>query len=588
MSNAETKTKRANSWNKIKWAVMIVILLFAIVFVPARFLAVRYANQGTELYNQGRYDEAMAKYERALRFYPWLKAAREPLGESYNEKAQVEFARREYIRAERLYRKGLKLGFDAAGIHYDLAQVCWHLGKKDEALIQLEEHLKQNSRDRQALRLLREISEIIPEFSDAPLILGRGVIDLCVAADGRVYYADHFGNSLGFISKDSKEMNVLLTGLNGPLSVAAFGTDVYFTEAGSQDAKYRDGALCVLRTRTGKKETITGGLQYPARVFVDAAGAIYVLEAAGSQTSFGGRNRLLRFPPRSTSYDVVLSKIRDPESFVLDRSGNVYIGTIGTSSPGDTGELLVFRRGKRSPNTFLSNLPSVHDMAIDSQGNLYIAGVGDDESEQVAIVFVPEGRSYFVPIMRGFQAWCLALDPAGNVYYSTIRGPDSVRVLRRKGAPEPELAPTPPEALIQQVEDSLPDILQGLRGEDWQRRPYERRSLAGLLHRATVPILVGFFKDESLEVRLRAARVLGDIYAETDADVVAALVKALGNEECWRRWRAAAALGEIGAAAEDALPELRKLAEGDEDSDVRQAAHIAMKAIEKIPEKGQT
>lgn len=511
MSNAEIGTKRANSWNKITRALMIVILLFAVVFVPARFLAVKYANRGTELYNEGRYDEAMAQYERALKFYPWLKAAREPLGESYNQRGRVELARREYVKAERLYRKALKLGFEASGIHHDLAQVCRHLGKKDEALLQLEEYLKENSRDRHALRLLREISAIVPEFADSPLILGKGVIDLCVDADGRVYYVDYFGNSLGFISKDSKEMNVLLTGLNGPLSVEAFGTDVYFTEAGSQDAEYREGTLSVLRTGSGKKETITGGLQYPACLFVDAAGAIYVLEAAGSQTGFGGHNRLLRFPPRSTSYDVVLSKIRRPGSFVVDKSGNIYIGTIGTSSPGDTAELLVFRKGKRSPNTVLSNLPSVHDMGIDSQGNLYIAGVGDDESEQVAIAFVPEGRSYFVPIMRGFQAWCLALDPPGNVYYSTLRGSDSVSVLRRRGAPEPELAPTPPEALIQQVEDSLPDILQGLKGEDRQSRSHERRSLAGLLHPATVPILVGFFKDEGLEVRLRAARVLGDI-----------------------------------------------------------------------------
>ncbi len=437
MSNAETETKRSSLWKKLKWAVMILVLLFAAVFVPARFLAVRCANRGTKLYDQGKYDEAMAQYQRALKFYPWLKAAREPLGEIYSQKAHVAFVRRDYARAERLYEEALKLGSEASDIHFNLAQVCRYLGKKDEALIQLEEHLKEKPRDSRALRLLSEIPGTIPEFADSPLILGKSVMDLCVCADGQIYYVDYFGNSLGFISKDNRELNVLLTGLRGPSSIAAIGTDLYFTEVGSKAEKYRDGALCVMRTRTGKKETITGGLHYPSSVFIGPTGAVYVLEAAGSQTSYGGRNRVVRFPAGATRHDVVASNIRDPGAFVVDKKGNIYIGTVGRSMPGDTAKLLIYERGRRSPKTLLSNLPSVEDMAIDPQGNLYIAGFGDDESEKVAIALVLKGHSYFVPIMRGFQAWCLALDPVGNVYYSTGRSSDSLRILRRKGAPLP-------------------------------------------------------------------------------------------------------------------------------------------------------
>jgi len=81
----------------------------------------------------------------------------------------------------------------------------------------------------------------------------------------------------------------------------------------------------------------------------------------------------------------------------------------------------------------LTGLPSVSDLAIDDEDNIYVAGFGKGR-RRITIGYVPKGERRFIPLKRGLHAWCVCLDPAGNVYYSTGRTLDSVRVLKRKGA----------------------------------------------------------------------------------------------------------------------------------------------------------
>lgn len=79
----ETKTdkERSGSWNKAKFVVMILVIVFAAVYVPAKFLAVKFSNAGTRLYEQGKYEEAMEQYRRALRVFPGFTPARRQLAE---------------------------------------------------------------------------------------------------------------------------------------------------------------------------------------------------------------------------------------------------------------------------------------------------------------------------------------------------------------------------------------------------------------------------------------------------------------------------------------------------------------------------
>jgi len=81
VSDIETEKQRMVPWKKIKLVVMILVIVLAALYVPAKFFAVKFTNAGTKLYDQGRYEEAMAEYRRALRVYPWFKPARTQLAE---------------------------------------------------------------------------------------------------------------------------------------------------------------------------------------------------------------------------------------------------------------------------------------------------------------------------------------------------------------------------------------------------------------------------------------------------------------------------------------------------------------------------
>jgi SAM-dependent methyltransferase len=78
---SETEKQRVAPWKKIKLVMMILVIVFAALYVPAKFFAVKFNNAGTRLYEQGKYEEAMAQYRRALRIYPGFRPARTQLAE---------------------------------------------------------------------------------------------------------------------------------------------------------------------------------------------------------------------------------------------------------------------------------------------------------------------------------------------------------------------------------------------------------------------------------------------------------------------------------------------------------------------------
>jgi len=81
MSEVKTEKQRMPMWKKIRLAIMILVLVFAALYVPAKFLAVKFTNRGTKLYDEGKFEEAMVQYRRALKLFPGFKPAREQLAE---------------------------------------------------------------------------------------------------------------------------------------------------------------------------------------------------------------------------------------------------------------------------------------------------------------------------------------------------------------------------------------------------------------------------------------------------------------------------------------------------------------------------
>jgi len=164
MSDAGTEKKRPSLGKKIKLAVLILVILFAALYVPAKFLAAKYTNRGTKLFNEGKLDEAIAKYERAMKVFPGFKPARKMLGKTCNEKAERAFNGNEYAEAKALYKRAIKLGVEATEVHYRLAYIYWALGKNAEGpaeiekhlaggLVEIEKHLQESPNDSKALRL---------------------------------------------------------------------------------------------------------------------------------------------------------------------------------------------------------------------------------------------------------------------------------------------------------------------------------------------------------------------------------------------------------------------------------------------------
>jgi len=155
MDDAKMLKQPSSLDKKIKLAVAIVVLVLATAYASVRFLALMYTNWGTELYSQGKLDEAMVQYERALKVSPGFKPARTYLRDVCIEKADSITLANEHVEAERLYKRAIDLDADANDVHWKLATTYWRQGKKAEALASLEEHLKRKPNDELALSLQR-------------------------------------------------------------------------------------------------------------------------------------------------------------------------------------------------------------------------------------------------------------------------------------------------------------------------------------------------------------------------------------------------------------------------------------------------
>ena len=86
MSDSGTRSGGPDVRSRIKWASMILILACAAVYVPAKLLAVKFTDRGTELHRDGKLDEAIAEYRRALKVHPWYGPARRYLRETSIQK----------------------------------------------------------------------------------------------------------------------------------------------------------------------------------------------------------------------------------------------------------------------------------------------------------------------------------------------------------------------------------------------------------------------------------------------------------------------------------------------------------------------
>jgi len=163
MAEAETQ-KQASSWTgMIKLAIMVLVLVCAAVYIPMKLLAVKFTDRGTELRNKRKYQEAIAEYEKALRFHPWFKPARQHLVEVYVEMGDEAATKGEHAEAVVLYERAQGLPGEANDLYYKLAQARWRLDRIPQALADVEKHLEQKPDHGPALRLRALLQRIEDE-----------------------------------------------------------------------------------------------------------------------------------------------------------------------------------------------------------------------------------------------------------------------------------------------------------------------------------------------------------------------------------------------------------------------------------------
>ena len=81
VSDMKTEQQRLVLWKRIKLAAIILVLVLVALYVPARFLAVKFTNRGENLFDEGRFADAMVQFKRALRVFPGFRPARRQLAE---------------------------------------------------------------------------------------------------------------------------------------------------------------------------------------------------------------------------------------------------------------------------------------------------------------------------------------------------------------------------------------------------------------------------------------------------------------------------------------------------------------------------
>ncbi len=276
-------------------------------------------------------------------------------------------------------------------------------------------------------------SKSVPEYEESILVENQTFFGIGLAGDGSVYGTDYVEATLVKYDSKTKQTSKVLQNLKGPLKIAIRENLVYFTETGTEDKKYKDGRLSVYNIDSGRVQVLLENLDYPNGLYVATAGDIYYTEAGASSTSFGGVDRLSVLRKGMSKPTVISEEIDAPTDVVVDSAGNIFVSKMGRSSPGDTGELWKLSPDGSSPQLLLKGLASPTDLDIDKEGNIYIAGLGEEKGNFTAVALVPKKQPYeAIALKEGLFAFSVAVADSGDVYYSTGRTLDSVRILRKK------------------------------------------------------------------------------------------------------------------------------------------------------------
>ncbi len=156
------------------------------------------------------------------------------------------------------------------------------------------------------------------------------------------------------------------------------------------------------------QSAIGSGLKSPESVAVDAAGNVFVADAASDS--------VYEFPGGKGSGTALGSGLRQPAGVAVDAGGNLYISDTGNDRivmiPNSGGAL-----DPAAQSTLLSNVKAPGQLAVDPGGTLFIPETGNDD----VLAFVSRGglgsSPLTTPQVSGLKApEAVTADSAGNLY----------------------------------------------------------------------------------------------------------------------------------------------------------------------------
>jgi len=129
--------------------------------------------------------------------------------------------------------------------------------------------------------------------------------------------------------------------------------------------------------------------------------------------------------------------------------------------------------------------------------------------------------------------------------------------------------------------EAVPTLVEamGSKGVSCRRKAIETLGLIGPDAQAAVPALQGALQEDDPWVRLNAVVALARISPREESHVLA-VARFLKDPDAPIRIAAVRALGDLGARASSTIPDLRQLAEDDDDASVIREVITALEAIE--------
>jgi sugar lactone lactonase YvrE len=216
-----------------------------------------------------------------------------------------------------------------------------------------------------------------------------------------------------------------------PASVGAF---LYvLNDAGSSSSSSSSSAGSLNEYRSGRPRllnSITNGISAPRALAFDGKGNVYVVNDAGSSSSWWGSGGSVSvYVAHGTQLlHTITHGLNEPVADAIDGSGNLYVAnsagsSSSSSSSGSAGSVTVYRSGHfRLIDTITDGIFGPRALAFDGSGNLYVLNGGSmsssssSSSSSAGSVTIYAHHRLVGTLTNGITApVAMAVDSAGDV-----------------------------------------------------------------------------------------------------------------------------------------------------------------------------